>query len=566
MGRWQSLLVAGAAALSALLPAAQVGAGKDWRQRVDEASGLAWGRLVDGDIPEDGFWEFIRPQQAYLEATFGPGVRTTYDLHRKEMDRLEAETPYALDPRVTAMKNLTRWPDPVVMHGSDLPGWAGKPLDGLRLYACRLGRFVPVPYQFDEITPDGEKVLPDGGPEANPEDGNRALDPQDELLFMAHDLGDRVRPQDWVSGLGAAQEIEVRDPLTGGKGWCYLLWFPGDAPDPSPLDYAAFNDRLNQHYGFYLFEQGQFKRGGNNLYRQVFNQKWKLPDHAGGTFENFIDRLKFRTRVRLFFGSVKLTTTEDDVTGDTLAVRDGPVRCNRRCWGRVRLPLGFKTPRIVSDIIGYDTLFVCPVVLSIPINPGLVLTDLTLYSGTDLNQGAMGSVWYNSNNTGGFLVDGKTSPNESAMDPALDAWRLVTGRWGTMMNRALWDPHFQEQAVIRIQFTDDLALGDPPEYQDGQIGMAYNFSTVRNLEPGSYVTELDWFFIPHFGDPDRPGRLLPRKVQANLDIVDRPLEISTGGGWFKNQPRPRGVRSAVEDAEEGGGAGGGQAQVPGPAS
>jgi hypothetical protein len=86
-----------------------------------------------------------------------------------------------------------------------------------------------------------------------------------------------------------------------------------------------------------------------------------------------------------------LNITEDDSSGDTLAVRDGPVRCLHRCWGRIHLPLGFKTPRIISDVVGYDTMFVCPVELSIPVNPGLVLTDLTLYSGTDLNAQAFGS-------------------------------------------------------------------------------------------------------------------------------------------------------------------------------
>ncbi len=511
-----------------------------WKQNIDVRSGLTWETLVKGDLPEDPFWEYINPQREYLRQTYGDDISTTHELFCKEKERLEAENSVKEDPRILEIKTLKRWPDPVVFHGKDMPEWTGKKFDHLRLYACHLGKFVPIPYQFDELTEEGKKVLPDRGPEANPEDGNSLLDPQDDFVFMAHDLGDRVSPAQWIQGFDKVMEITVKDPKDGGKGWCYLVSFPGNPPARSPLNYATFNDDYNQTYGFYLFEQGQFKRWGDNLYRQIFNQKWKLPDYAGGNFTNFIDRLKFRVRVRLFFGTLKLTTGEDDASGDTLAVRDGPVRCNRRCWGQVRLPMGLKTPKIVSDIIGYDTLFVCPVQLSVPINPGLVLTDLSLYSGTDLNSQALGSRWYNSNNPAGFAVDGNTTDDEENMDDTVDQWRLVTGAWGTMMNRSLWDPNFRKQAKIRIQFTDDVNVDDPPEYFPGQIGMAYNFSTVRSLEPGTYRIELDWYFVPHFNTTGQTGELNMGNVQAHLDMYDNLLEISTGQGWFVNDPRPKG--------------------------
>ena len=509
-------------------------------QRIDERSGLSYEVLLKGDVPDDSFWDYIRPQREYLRTTFGTDVSTTYELYCKELARLDAAAPLKEDGRILELKTLKRWPDPVVFYGKDLPGWAGRRLADLRVFACHLGKFVPIPYQFDEITPEGNKVLPDGGPEANPQDGNGLLDPQDEFLFMAHDVGDRVQPGQWIDGFDQVVEITIKDPKDGGTGWCYLLLFNHNPPQPSPLHYATHNDKYNQHYNFYVFSQNQFKVHGGKCDRQIFNQKWKIPDYAGGTFTNFIDRLKFRVRVRLFFGSVKITTTEDDVSGDTLALRDGPVRCNRRCWGQVMLPLGFKTPKVISDIIGYDTMFVCPVELSVPINPGLVLTDFTMYSGTDLNQNAFGCYWYNSNNLSGFYIDGKTTEDEKKMNRALDQWRLVTGPWGTMMNRSIWDPGFMRQAKIDIQFTDDGSVDDPPEYYPGQMGMAYNYSTVANLKSGVYVTELDWFFIPWFTTPDRAGKLNIDKVHAYLDMYDEPLNVSAGQGWFLSSPRPKG--------------------------
>jgi len=517
--------------------------------RVDELSGQTWRSLVDLEVPDQPYLDFIRPQQEYLRATYGEDVSTTHDLFRREQARVGLPESGNGHPRILEIKTLGRWPDPLILRGGSIPAWIGRRLDSLRVYACRLGRFLPVPYQFDETTAEGDKVLPDGGPETNPGGGNGTLDARDELVLMAHDLGDRVRPGDWTSEMAQGPrdvlEIAVQDPLNGGLGWFYLLEFPGDPPPRSPLDYAAMNETYNQHFAFYVLGQGQFKIVRHDLYRQIFNCGWKIPEYAGGNFTNFVDRQKFRARVRLLFGSVSITVTEDDFSGSTLAVRDGPVRCTRRCWGQIHLPLGLKTPRIVADVISYDTMFVCPVELSIPMNPGLVLTDLTLYSGTDLNEAAIGGRWYNSNNPGGFPVNGAPPAGAREMNPALDDWRLVTGPWGAMMNRSIWDEGFREQAEISIRFTDDTSLADPPEYRPGQIGMAYNYSTVRNLEPGRYQAELDWFFpVRPAGSGFPEGNRIQEEVRPYLDMYEHPLRISAdGGAWFANRPRPEGARA-----------------------
>jgi len=543
-----SLLVLCFLAFAPFSPAG-AGAAPGEDSRTDAASGQTWTSLLNLEVPDQPFWDFIRPQRDYLRRTYGEEISTTYDLFLREKARLEAPAAGAEDPRVRERKTLARWPDPVVLQGRSLPAWEGRALDSLRVYACHLGRFVPVPYQFDEYTAEGSKVLPDGGPRANPGDGNGLLDARDELVLMAHDLGDRVLPGEWAQEMGRPPrdvlEIAVRDPMDGGTGWCYLLEFADPPPPRSPLNYATVNETYNQHFEFYVLGQGQFKVVKGPLYRQIFNCGWKIPDYAGGNFTDFVDRQKFRARVRLVFGSVKITVTEDDFSGSTLAVRDGPVRCTRRCWGQMHLPLGLKTPRIVADVIGYDTMFVCPVELSIPINPGLVLTDLTLYSGTDLNEAAAGGRWFNSNNLPGFRVDGIPSEDETGMDPALDEWRLVTGPWGAMMNRSIWDERFRDQAEITIRFTDDVRAPDPPEYHPGQIGMAYNYSTVRNLRAGDYTAELDWFFPVRLQAPEGGnGGAVPPEVKAYLDMYDHPLRISTGGAWFASQPRPKGARAA----------------------
>ena len=526
--------------LSFMLPKGNLYADASWDRKIDGPSKLTWNALMQGGTPDEPYWEYIRPQRDYLRKTYGDDISTTYELYLKELARLDGSKPAIEDSRILKIKTIKRWPDMIILHGENLAGWTGGRLDNLRVYACHLNQFVPIPFQFDEITREGIKVMPDGGPDANPQDGNGVLDPQDELLFMAHDLGDRVQPGQWVEDIVEFLEITVQDPLDGGKGWCYLLRFAGEPPLQSPLNYATYNEKYNQHYGFYMFGETMFNVMGGKLYRQAFPRKWKIPDYAGGNFSNFVDRTKYRVRVRLFFGTLKLTVDEDVFFGDTLAIRDGPVRCIRRCWLKVRLPLGIKSPRLNGDINGYDSVFFVPAELNVPFNPGAVLTDFTMYSGSDLNANALGSRWYNSNNLAGFHVDGKMTQDETAMNNAVEHWRLVTGPYGTMMNRSLWDPGFERQAKIQIQFTDDVTLEDPPEYHAGQIGMAYSYSTIKSLKPGKYFTQLDWYFPPWFNRPEETGRLNMDKVKAYLNLHDNPVKISTGSGnGFLNQPGPK---------------------------
>ena len=119
-------------------------------------------------------------------------------------------------------KSLKRYVDPLIIMGEYLSSMQGLPLAGLRLYAFRDQEFVPIPFQVDETTEEGDKVLP-AGPEGNPEMANYVIDPQDELLFMAFDSGDKVAFTDSPLNCRQYIEIEVNDPLNNGKGWVYLL-------------------------------------------------------------------------------------------------------------------------------------------------------------------------------------------------------------------------------------------------------------------------------------------------------------------------------------------------------
>ena len=132
-----------------------------------------------------------------------------------------------------------------------LEGLLGKKLSHLRLYSFVEGSFRQVPYQIDEWTEDGFLVM-DQGPDQNGELANGILDGQDMLVFMARDAGDRVSRDLWPQGAGQGIEIEILDPSTGGKGWCYLLHFPESAPETSFPIRATLDDTED------VYKQGEY--------------------------------------------------------------------------------------------------------------------------------------------------------------------------------------------------------------------------------------------------------------------------------------------------------------------
>ena len=65
---------------------------------------------------------------------------------------------------VLAENSISRLFDHVVVKGNALKGHLHKPIPQMRLYAFIEGKMSPVPFQIDEVTEDGDWVLPHKSP------------------------------------------------------------------------------------------------------------------------------------------------------------------------------------------------------------------------------------------------------------------------------------------------------------------------------------------------------------------------------------------------------------------
>lgn len=99
-------------------------------------------------------------------------------------------------------KTLTRFHDPVIVNTSLLGDLSSRKTAGYRLYSSQQGALSPIPFQFDERDETGEIVFP-----GSENTGEFSFDDNDELVFMAKDLGDRIVPSILPTEKSLALEI-----------------------------------------------------------------------------------------------------------------------------------------------------------------------------------------------------------------------------------------------------------------------------------------------------------------------------------------------------------------------
>jgi hypothetical protein len=130
------------------------------------------------------------------------------------------------------------------VKGEQLQALLGTKIENLRVYSYRFGEFTPMPYQFDELNAKNLYCLP-YGENPNEDKDKGLLDENDEFVFLSRDTGDKVAQELWVKGYEKAVKLEVKDPLTGEKGWLYMFSFTDNPPERSPINYVDYMPKID---------------------------------------------------------------------------------------------------------------------------------------------------------------------------------------------------------------------------------------------------------------------------------------------------------------------------------
>lgn len=325
--------------------------------------------------------------------------------------------------------------DPVVIQVARLADLEHHDSRGYRLYSRRRGTLEPIPFQFDERYGE-EFVFPDGTGEPAFE-----MDGDDELVFMARDAGTRAARGELPADQDEAREIELRDPVTGGEAWVYLLHFSAAPPPPSTARYASFDASDNRARALsyeitYAPERSYFTdvrvRGARGAREQALLARTRLL--VNPTFS-------------LLLTSWSPVFDEESFSSSIDGIRNGPVRAIRRV--RQSLDLGAALPAAPGGTVYtyfYASSFWTPTVFSIPAVALGALESFRFRELEDFGADASGIEYWDGANPRGVWFTGHSRPDSVDSD---HEWWAISGPGGACVHAFFIPERWRQWGIVR---------------------------------------------------------------------------------------------------------------------
>jgi hypothetical protein len=285
----------------------------------------------------------------------------------------------------------------------------------------RLGNtFSPIPFQVDELSPDGKYNRTEY------QDG--IIDGRDELLLMPGDLGDRAATSAWLDDpnakLNERYELACTDPLDGKTGWAYL--FKNVSQKPEIRNYISYS-------------KGAAGTGADTVKSSAY--------HVGSNEEGWIDFISMapdfdrnridRLKLRLAGSSITLTENVLKAQNDPSTFYEKPIRSfhDRRYYLHIDefpalsssvdpnlhfFPYSFKTGVKDAELES-------PLLLSLfGVN--------SLRQSLDFSPQSSGMRFYSAKNREGVAIDGNLDDVDLTLNQGTpDHWVMVGSNLGTIV-------------------------------------------------------------------------------------------------------------------------------------
>ncbi len=409
-----------------------------------------------------------------------------------------------------------------------------------------------IPFQIDEIESSAKEEEKYYEPETDSLLSG-VLDFNDEIVFMARDLGDKADSTQWVNNIDTIRyEIELVDSIDGSKGYVYL-YYSKSITEQIPDKYGMLFDSINDQISSNNYKLG-FDRGAPDTTGQM-NDVWI----KRGTDEDIFDRLKVRAIGWWIFYYIDLYETTIKA-GDAYASFVGPVRIIRNMKGTFSYERLNMNKKFTQSLLFYPYSGSFEIV-DIPIG---ILKEIggevwTIRVSWDLNENASGMNFYSEYNKNGYLIDGKKDAIDQTCNPGELNWTMATGNQGTMLN-VFYIPSFGD--AKRLYYWDDSTggTGDKPDYfivdtgdslsyGDGGFSLEDNIQKYIDEETNFNVIYQNFFLPPNFA-PDsasliceqlkHPLKYFTRFQQhpPSTEIVHNESPSPFKFSLFQNHPNP----------------------------
>jgi hypothetical protein len=381
-----------------------------------------------------------------------------------------------INAQATSNSLTARVREPAVVAGSRVSNLIGAPVGELYVYRFNGDGLVtpPIPVQVDEVTASGTYTTTD----------DSVLSAQDEIVFLAQDLGDR--PTDTAPLTGSPNvidwyELEVIDPVNPTqKAWAYLVRRT-DSPSPSSVDYVEYD----------LGSPPTTPPSITATYYALhFATDYPGLDYLAlnSSDVDIVDRTKLRAVVEVFGSEIDLT--EDDLDNPAIAlIKDGPVRV------LLQQSYSGSPGAIPGQDVNLSTLYKAYAsLLQGSADVSYALTSLASINSTrtslDFASTVSPGTFYNANTPGGVMVDG--SPETIAETP-ISHWAQVSHSTGSLVQVS--DPS-SVGGTQKNYYKDDDTIdaddtGDQKSYGDTGILIEGDVNDSFTIESTLYVLDAD---------------------------------------------------------------------------
>ncbi|GEM_PF-1472811 len=437
-----------------------------------------------------------------------------------------------LVPAMVFPQSAERVHDPVVIRGILLSQMTGEDPADLRLFACREGRMIPIPYQVDErmdvtvykswtkrrgistyVFNAGSRLKSDPDP---------GFDRDDELAFMARDMGEKAEPQAMPASARQCEEIETYDPETGESRYAYLCSFD-NPPSPSDCQYVYFGEALNE------FISESYRLGYPDENPMVFDRLYIRRN--GQESPDLLDAFKMEIELYAVMGVVAYELTNDDYQHFLRGMKIGPIRIIKEMetvfetWFNAQV-------RVINRVIYYPDHVEITLMSRTPVYWGNI-NDANYKLTLDMSHESEGMKFFSQNNPAGVTIDGILDQEELDLDYGPTGWVAASGKHGTIYSH-LQIPSQEGLSPEKIlypdlYYADAEYKGDPPEEERGMFGK-FGF-IVRHLQRTGKKPvpfRLAYLFSP---GPHQPGR-----EDDYLAMYQDPLQVAINHHLAKALP------------------------------
>jgi len=385
------------------------------------------------------------------------------------------------------------------------------PLERLGVVAFRDGHARAIPFQIDERR--GRKVALADGTEPLDDDRPGSLDPDDVLVFMVCDAGERKdgRPLEAAlpepGPLGAWREIEVRDPRTTKAAYAYLV--VAEKPPRTATRYVDYTP------GADLVSSADYRVGLVSA----------LPTYLallrnGTPTPNLLDGPRLRVHATLLANLADFSLNEREGKHRLIAWKAGPVRVVRRSRHYVSIGFGIELSAGVANTYFYARHVYAPGSLKLPFSPSVFFRDIDAIGGAD---GRDLRGWrYHANGVPpvGFAIDGHSSEEESHF-AANGNWFALAERERAILFAVRLSENLAREIPLHLVYRDDASAPFPPEEVPGTVPLVgFQGHHIERLPGGRYQFALHIFSLPQFAPGDEKDILRDLEAPATVAVTD----------------------------------------------